>query len=395
MGHINNIKPTTQDGVDQRAKDRSYYVALGDPALSLSWTRTYATFTLADSANVPTGFISVVNSGGDNNIAGGDSYKKQFLTVTGNALNVVAQAGNMIGANNGQVNALFLRFDGRDRPFTVSSNLKNLGGITGGAAQAAGIFLGQKQYFASLAYNGAGNVQFYAELNDTGSVIAETAVASAGLLNLRLMLVGDYRTNVITAMYEAYYASSLTSGVVGTYTVPDVNRGYFFGRPSEAGIWTSGNGFTVTYDDFEILSGTGCFYQNTLPTFTYGQFIPTGPATSETPSSSAAASSTSGTNSTATVTGSTPTGSTPTGTSGSGNTGIPTTPSETSPDSCGESLPTQATTEDTTQPSRATEQTVSTGQPTVNTGAGVQGTSDASIFAPLAVFLVVAIAMTM
>jgi len=394
FAHINNIKPTTQDGIDYRANDRSFFVPLGDASLVISWNRGYAAYTVKDSAGAATGFLGALPSGADSNL-GQSAFQPAQLTVNAGALNVVAQPGSFYGTANSMVNALFVRFDGRDRPFTVSANMKNLGEINAGQ-EMAGIYLGSdKQYFATLTLTAAGSVAFYAEINNVGSVVGSVPV-TAGMTNLRLMMIGDYRTNVITAKYEAYYAGSLSSGTVGTFTVPDASRGYFFGKPSEAGIYTSSLGgapFTVSYDDFAVTPGTGCFYGE-LPTFVWGAFVPTAatPSSSVVPSTSASVTATN----TASTPSSTEAGSTNTAsTTGSNTPTTSTTPTETSPESCGESIPTQST-GGGSQSSRPTQDQSlpqqSTGQPTVVVP---DRTSDAGVFAPMIVALMAALALTL
>eukprot|EP01119_Soliformovum_irregulare_P001695 TRINITY_DN1143_c0_g1_i1.p1 TRINITY_DN1143_c0_g1~~TRINITY_DN1143_c0_g1_i1.p1 ORF type:complete len:1033 (-),score=332.80 TRINITY_DN1143_c0_g1_i1:106-3204(-) len=387
---IANIKPTTQDNVDWRAKDHSFYSDIG-AATMLSWNAGAAAFTLKDSAGATTGFISCLTAGNDNQVLqAGAGYQPAQLTITGNALNVVAQPGTFQGAANSQVNALFVRFSGRDDAFTVSANLKNLGDINAGQ-EYAGIYLGNNKH--SFAWVGltASGVQFYAEVNDTGSVIGTQAV-TAGMTSLRLVLQGDYRLNQVNAYFEAYYAASVTTGSLGTFTVDDSMRGYFFSVPSEAGIMTSSQGgapFTVTYDDFSVTAGTANLFYNTLPTFTY-DFMPSAvPSSSATPSSTAS-------NSTASTGASTPsTGAS--NTNPASTTGASSNPtvsgSSDQPESCGESIPTNRETEGSTNvnPSRPTgENTATTATPTV---AGQR--SDASVFGPLAAFLIVAIALTL
>jgi len=224
-------------------------------------------------------------------------------------------------------------------------------------------------------------------------MINSVALANAGTVqSLRLMLQGNPALNTITARYEAYFAASVVTGELGTYSPPNNVTGYFFGTPSNAGIMTTTGGgaaFTVTYQNFVVLPGTDCYFA-ALPTFTFGKFVPNNSVTS----SSSAASSATGTHASTATGSATHATNTATGVPSSVRTGTVANPTEvgtsdsptgnqgsaTSPQECGESTVTEVV---TTRPQDGSTQAA--------TGEQQKPSSASSVVVPVLVALILAV----
>jgi hypothetical protein len=255
---LGNLRP------ENTAVDPSWQQALpGDPSLSLGFDSVLPN-TVKDGTGQGTGFASVEDNALDEPLLPtyAPAYQPSLVqesTATG-TLTLTSTAGSSQGADNTQLNALQLPFDGIDAPFTVQARL--LGPLTqlSDGSQQAGVFLGVDQdHYVKLivsATPSGPSLQLWGEQDGVARQAGASKLVphATTLSTLDLLLTADPATDVVTASY------AIDGGAVTplnrSLTVTGDSIGRVFARKSEAGVLVSNRGsatpITVSFDSFAV-----------------------------------------------------------------------------------------------------------------------------------------------